>query len=89
MVILAASPRPIRFVMDHNIFRIPVLSFFFRTTRAIPIAPVHEDRATLERAFEEIAQALERGELVGIFPEGRLDERRRDRAISAAERGVS
>ena len=72
MVILAASPQPIRFVMDHNIFRIPVLSFFFRTTRAIPIAPVHEDRATLERAFEEIAHALERGELVGIFPEGRL-----------------
>jgi 1-acyl-sn-glycerol-3-phosphate acyltransferase len=72
MVILAASPRPIRFVMDHNIFRIPLLSFFFRTAGAIPIAPVREDRAALESAFDEIAQALERGELVGIFPEGRL-----------------
>jgi hypothetical protein len=26
LVILAASPRPIRFVMDHRIFRIPILS---------------------------------------------------------------
>jgi 1-acyl-sn-glycerol-3-phosphate acyltransferase len=72
MVILAASPRPIRFVMDHNIFRIPLLSFFFRTAGAIAIAPVREDRETLDRAFDQIAEALERGELVGIFPEGRL-----------------
>jgi 1-acyl-sn-glycerol-3-phosphate acyltransferase len=72
MVILAASPRPIRFVMDHGIFRVPLLSFFFRTARAIPIAPAREDPETLKRAFDEIARALERGELVGIFPEGRL-----------------
>src|SRR5688500_10740418 len=38
LVILAASPRPIRFVMDHSIFKIPVLSFVFRTGKAIPIA---------------------------------------------------
>ena len=31
--------RPVRFVMDHNIFRIPVLNFIFRTANAIPIAP--------------------------------------------------
>jgi len=72
IVIMAASPRPIRFVMDHRIFRIPVLSWVFRTARAIPIAPVKEDPWLTEKAFVEIAQALHEGELVCIFPEGRL-----------------
>ncbi len=74
LVIMAASPRPIRFVMDHRIFRIPVLSFVFRESRAIPIAPAREDPAMMERAFDEVARALEAGELVGIFPEGRITE---------------
>jgi len=71
-VITAACPRPIRWVMDHHIFRVPVLSFFFRTVRAIPIAPAKENPQTLERAYDSIAAALAEGELVGLFPEGRL-----------------
>ena len=42
VVIMGASPRPIRFVMDHRIFRTPLISFIFRHTRAIPIARVTE-----------------------------------------------
>ena len=38
LVIMAACKRPIRFVMDHRIFKLPVLSFVFRTSGAIPIA---------------------------------------------------
>jgi 1-acyl-sn-glycerol-3-phosphate acyltransferase len=72
LIILAASPRPIRFVMDHRIFKVPVLSYLFRTMRAIPIAPAKEDPGCKDRAFDEVAKALEAGELVGIFPEGRL-----------------
>ncbi len=74
LVILAASPRPVRFVMDHRIFRIPVLSFVFRTGKAIPIASAKEDQALLDRAFDEVAAALAQGELVGIFPEGRITD---------------
>jgi 1-acyl-sn-glycerol-3-phosphate acyltransferase len=74
LVILAASPRPIRFVMDHRIFATPVLSFVFRTGKAIPIAPAREDPDLLDRAYEEVALALAAGELVGIFPEGRITE---------------
>jgi hypothetical protein len=74
LVILAASPRPIRFVMDHRIFATPVLSFVFRTGRAIPIASQKEDPALLAAAYEEIARALEAGELVCIFPEGRITD---------------
>ena len=72
IVIMAASPRPIRFVMDHRIFQIPVLSWIFRTARAIPIAPAKEDPWLLEKSFVDIAQALHEGELVCIFPEGKL-----------------
>jgi 1-acyl-sn-glycerol-3-phosphate acyltransferase len=71
---MGASPRPIRFVMDHNIFRIPVLSFIFRTSKAIPIASRKEDPALMERAFEEAGNALRDGDLVGIFPEGRITD---------------
>jgi hypothetical protein len=74
VVIMAACRRPIRFVMDHAIFRIPVLSFIFRTAGAIPIASRKEDPAMMERAFGEVAKALRAGELVGIFPEGRITD---------------
>jgi 1-acyl-sn-glycerol-3-phosphate acyltransferase len=60
--------------MDHRIFQIPVLSFIFRTMRTIPIAPAKEDATLKERAFAEAAKALSDGEIVGIFPEGKLTE---------------
>jgi len=74
IVIAACVRRPIRFVMDHRIFRIPLLNFIFRTMRTIPIAPAKEDAAMKERAFAEAAAALRAGEIVGIFPEGKLTE---------------
>jgi 1-acyl-sn-glycerol-3-phosphate acyltransferase len=74
VVIAACVRRPIRFVMDHRIFTIPVLSFIFRTMRTIPIAPAKEDPTMKEQAFAEAAQALAAGEIVGIFPEGRLTD---------------
>jgi 1-acyl-sn-glycerol-3-phosphate acyltransferase len=72
LVIAAASRRPIRFVMDHRIFRWPVLSFVFRHSRAIPIAPAKEDPAMMEAAFAEVSAALAAGELIGLFPEGKI-----------------
>jgi 1-acyl-sn-glycerol-3-phosphate acyltransferase len=77
VVIAACVRRPIRFVMDHRIFRVPLLSFIFRTMRTIPIAPAKEDARMKERAFAEAADALRNGEIVGIFPEGQVDRRRR------------
>ncbi len=64
--------RPVRFVMYHRIFDIPVLSWLFRTVKAIPIAPAREDAQLLARAMEAIDDELEAGNLVCIFPEGGL-----------------
>jgi 1-acyl-sn-glycerol-3-phosphate acyltransferase len=72
LVIAAACRRPIRFVMYYKIFRIPVLSFVFRSMKAIPIAGAREDAAVMEKAFDEVARALQDGQLVCIFPEGGL-----------------
>jgi 1-acyl-sn-glycerol-3-phosphate acyltransferase len=72
LVIFAGCQRPVRFVMDHSIFKIPVLSFIFRTARAIPIASRKEDPALMERAFEEVDKALQDGDIVCIFPEGKI-----------------
>jgi 1-acyl-sn-glycerol-3-phosphate acyltransferase len=72
LIIAAACRRPVRFVMDHRIFSIPIVNFVFRVGRAIPIAPKREDPAMMERAFDAIAEALEGGEVVCIFPEGKI-----------------
>ncbi|PKO56316.1 MAG: glycerol acyltransferase, partial [Betaproteobacteria bacterium HGW-Betaproteobacteria-19] len=74
MIIMAASPRPVRFVMDHRIFSMPLLSFVFRVSGAIPIAPAKDDPSMLERAFDEVARTLEAGDLVAVFPEGRITD---------------
>ena len=74
LIIAAACRRPIRFVMDHNIFRVPLLNFVFRTSKTIPIAPAKENPELLEKAYDEIAAALRDGDLVGIFPEGRITD---------------
>ena len=74
VVIAACVQRPIRFVMDHRIYAVPLLNFIFRTMHAIPIAPAREDAALKERAFEEAAHALRAGEIVCIFPEGRITD---------------
>jgi len=70
IIIAAASRRPIHFVMDYRIYRLPVINIIFRHMRAIPIAPAKEDAALMEAAFEAVARALNEGELVCVFPEG-------------------
>src|SRR5690606_19117081 len=70
VLLMAASPRPIYFVMDHRIFRVPVLGWLFRLAKAIPIAPQKDDPAVYEAAFERAAQVLRDGDLLAIFPEG-------------------
>lgn len=86
VVIMAESPRPIRFVMDYRIFRSRFSGWMFRHAKAIPIAPSHEDPTLLAKAYEACAEALAEGELVCIFPEGKLT---RDGDINAFRHGVT
>ena len=70
VLLMAASPRPIRFLMDHQIFKVPVLGWMFKLAKAIPIAPRTQDPLAYEAAFEAAAQVLKEGDLLAIFPEG-------------------
>lgn len=71
-IITAACGRPVVFVMDHRIFKIPLLGIIFRLAKAIPIAPAKEDAAAKERAFKRIAAVLADDNIVCIFPEGKI-----------------
>jgi len=85
LVIAGCIRRPIRFVMYYKIFQIPLLSFVFRTAGAIPIASKKEDPELLERAFDRIADSLEKGHLLCVFPEGRITS---DGAMSVFRPGI-
>jgi 1-acyl-sn-glycerol-3-phosphate acyltransferase len=85
LIVAATIPRPVRFVMYYRIFNIPVMSWIFRTAKAIPIAGARENPELMQRAFEEIDAALANGEIVGIFPEGALTK---DGQIAAFKSGV-
>jgi len=72
LLLSSAVPRPIRFVMYYRIFNTPFARWAFKAAKAIPIAGRHEDPEIMARAFAEVEKALADGELVCIFPEGRL-----------------
>jgi 1-acyl-sn-glycerol-3-phosphate acyltransferase len=86
VVIMAESPRPIRFVMDHRIFHARFSGWLFRHAKAIPIAAAHENPDLLASAYDACAAALAEGELICIFPEGKLT---RDGEINPFRHGVT
>ncbi|NUO76502.1 MAG: MFS transporter [Lysobacter sp.] len=85
LILSASIPRPVRFVMYYKIFNIPVMSWIFRTAKAIPIAGARENPELMQRAFAEIEAALADGQIVGIFPEGALTK---DGEIAKFKSGV-
>ncbi|MCY4278226.1 MAG: MFS transporter [Gammaproteobacteria bacterium] len=85
LIIGGSVPRPVRFIMLGRIFDIPVLNFVFRTGRAIPIESPRVNNDVYERALEEIREGLESGDLLCIFPEGKLTT---DGRVDTFKRGV-
>jgi 1-acyl-sn-glycerol-3-phosphate acyltransferase len=72
VLLMGASPRPIRFIMDHEIFQRPVLGALFKLGKAIPIAAQKLDPRIYEQAFAQAREVLNQGDLLCIFPEGGL-----------------
>ncbi|MDP2244079.1 MFS transporter [Pseudomonas sp.] len=72
LLVGGAVRRPVRFVMYYKIYNLPVLNFIFRTAGTVPIAGRNEDLLIYDAAFKKIAEYLRNGELVCIFPEGKL-----------------
>ncbi|WP_213995649.1 MFS transporter [Arsukibacterium sp.] len=72
MLIAGAVRRPVRFVMEKAIYDMPVANWLFRAARTIPICSKQKSEQVYEAAFAAIKYELEAGNLVCIFPEGRL-----------------
>jgi 1-acyl-sn-glycerol-3-phosphate acyltransferase len=85
MVIACVTQRPMRFVMDNAYASAWLVRRVLRDARVIPIASAKINPDVLESAFEAISEALRAGELVCIFPEGRLTS---DGQIGQFKRGI-
>ena len=64
---IVALPRSIFYIGKEELFRNPVLDFFLRQFGAFPVYRGARD----EWAFNHARQVLERGQILGIFPEGK------------------
>ena len=68
IVLQLACPRSIRYIIDEEFYRKPILHPFLRLLRCIPINTRHSHSA-IRAATEKIAE----GEVVCLFPEGQLE----------------
>jgi acyl-[acyl-carrier-protein]-phospholipid O-acyltransferase/long-chain-fatty-acid--[acyl-carrier-protein] ligase len=67
-IVQIASPRPIRFVMLKSIYDRWYLKGFFKLVGCIPI----ESGAGSKNSLQLVAQLLDQGEVVCLFPEGAI-----------------
>ena len=65
-VLSATISRPIRYLGKAELWRVPLLPWWLASVEAIPIERGGSDVAAIASAIE----ALEAGEVVGLFPEG-------------------
>lgn len=67
LILTAASPRPVRFLMVHSYFKIPLVGRFAKLFDTVPISTTRA-----KDAIETAAAAVREGTVVCIFPEGEL-----------------
>jgi 1-acyl-sn-glycerol-3-phosphate acyltransferase len=72
LVIGGGCPRPVRFMMDKPIYESKYLNWLFRMVGAIPVESDRRDPGNVRRALDEVSRALRHGDIVMLFPEGRL-----------------
>ncbi|WP_419812870.1 MFS transporter [Bacterioplanoides sp.] len=85
LLIAGTYQRPIRFVMDKTIAQMPGLKTFFKLAKTIPICSPKADAELYETAFKRIKSELDDGELVCIFPEGKLTQ---DGEVDEFKKGI-
>lgn len=77
-----AIPRPVRFLITRDYYNLPYFRWFCRMGGAIPVRHGRIEATSFRRALA----VLEAGEIVGIFPEGRISP---DGRLLPFQRGVA
>ena len=80
LLLMAASPRTMHFMIDQRLIQRPLLGGLFRLAKAIPVAfqttdPAADpaaDQAADQAAFDAADAVLAAGDLLCIFPEGSI-----------------
>lgn len=71
MLVYAACPRPVRFLMFRDYFEMPMVGWFVRRMGAIPVSSKDTDEQKAE-ALARAADMVRRGHLVCLFSEGAI-----------------
>jgi len=71
VLLIAATDRPIRFLMFKGVYDNPVIKPFAKMLKTIPIASDQGPREMIH-SLREASEALGNGEVVCIFPEGEI-----------------
>jgi 1-acyl-sn-glycerol-3-phosphate acyltransferase len=69
LIMNAASKRKMRFIIDEGIYNTPIVHYFMKMDRAIPVRP---QKDSVKKMLETTQEALNNGELIAIFPEGMI-----------------
>jgi 1-acyl-sn-glycerol-3-phosphate acyltransferase len=68
-ILQAGCKRPLRFVIDGDIYHLPFIHHLMLANQAIPILP---NRQSVQEALDLISEGLRKGDAICIFPEGQL-----------------
>lgn len=85
LIISGCCKRPVRFIMYYKFFQIPLVNRIMKQAKVIPICGAKEDPELLQNAYDRISEELAAGELVCIFPEGKIT---RDGNLDGFRNGV-
>ncbi|MGC6417132.1 MAG: lysophospholipid acyltransferase family protein [Bradymonadia bacterium] len=72
LLVMLASPRPVRFLGKAPLFKMPVIGWLMRALKCLPVYRSQDGAGTHgnENTFSAVSAALQRGEVVCLFPEG-------------------
>ena len=85
ILLLGSVRRPIRFIMDLDIYNSKPLHWVFNAAKAIPICSPNRDIEIYNNALKKVRQELNEGHVVMIFPEGKIT---RDGELNSFRPGI-
>lgn len=68
LLLITASNRPLRFLIAEEEYRKPIVNWLYRRAGCIPV----DRHGRPEKALREALRALQQGEVIAVFPHGKI-----------------